>query len=218
MERRNDKTNKGQISEGINMPFNKIQSEGLDLTDNYAFTGTITGAGDTSNMVQVSSVTLSGSAYAHNSIFTSSYDTYFVTLDQIGFNTGDNHMHFKFYNDTGATSDNVYRGYTYRKTGAGDSSQSYHNAYPFLSISQNPTANIGLSGFIYVNNPVTTGVDTTYWYQTSFRNTDGYSGICAGGGTTTDFATRTHTGFYWFPSGNSFAGRCKVVVYGIKRT
>ena len=27
------------------MPFNKIQSEGLDLTDNYAFTGTVTGTG-----------------------------------------------------------------------------------------------------------------------------------------------------------------------------
>lgn len=32
------------------MPFNKIQSEGLDLTDNYAFTGTITGAGSISEV------------------------------------------------------------------------------------------------------------------------------------------------------------------------
>ena len=126
----------------------------LDLTANYAFSGTITGAGDTSNMVQVSSVTLSGSAYAHNSIFTSDYDTYFVTLDQIGFNTGDNHMQFKFYNDTGATSDNTYRGYTYRHTGAGNASQSYHNAYPFLSVSQNSTANQGLSlSLIHISEP-----------------------------------------------------------------
>ena len=28
------------------MPFNKIQSAGFDLTDNYAFTGTVSGAGD----------------------------------------------------------------------------------------------------------------------------------------------------------------------------
>ena len=193
-----------------------VDNTKLDLASNYAFTGTITGTPN--NLVQVSQVNISGSAYAHNSIFTSDYDTYFVTLDQIGFNTGDNHMHFKFYNDTGATSDNVYRGYTHRHTGAGNSSQSYHNAYPFLSISQNPTANMGLSGFIYVNNPVTSGVETTYWYQTAFRNNDGYSGVCAGGGIVTDFASRTHTGFYWFPSGNSFAGRAKVTVYGVKRT
>ena len=35
------------------MPFNKIQSEGLDLTDNYAFTGTISGAGKVLQMKSV---------------------------------------------------------------------------------------------------------------------------------------------------------------------
>ena len=91
---------------------------------------------------QVSSVSLGTSgAYAHNGIFSSDYDTYYITMDQIGTNTGDNHIHFKFYNDTGATSDNTYRGYSFAKSGAGDASQSYHNAYPFLSISQNSTSN-----------------------------------------------------------------------------
>ena len=168
---------------------------------------------------QVSSVSLGTSgAYAHNGIFTSDYDTYYITMDQIGTNTGDNHIHFKFYNDTGATSDNTYRGYSFAKSGAGDASQSYHNAYPFLSISQNSTSNQGLSGFMYVNNPVTSGVETTYWYQTAYMKTDGYSGVHVGGGFATDFGSRTHTGFYWFTSGNSFAGRAKVVVYGVKRT
>ena len=72
-----------------------VDNTKLDLSSNYAFTGTITGTPN--NLVQVSQVNISGSAYAHNSIFTSDYDTYFVTLDQIGFNTGDNHMHFKFF-------------------------------------------------------------------------------------------------------------------------
>tara|TARA_R100001460_G_scaffold79054_1_gene120053 strand:- start:1258 stop:2349 length:1092 start_codon:yes stop_codon:yes gene_type:complete len=175
-------------------------------------------AGDTSNLVQVSSVTLSGSAYAHNSIFTSDYDTYFITLDQIGLGTGDTHIYFKFYNDTGATSDNTYRGYTFANGGSGDSSQSYHNAYPFLSVAQNGTANQGLSGFIYVSNPVTSGVETTFWYQTAYMNNSGYGNVNVGSGFATDFASRTHTGFYWFPSQGSFAGRAKVTVYGIKRS
>lgn len=188
----------------------------LDLGANYAFTGTITGTPN--NMVQVSQVNLTGTAYAHNGIFSSTYDTYFITLDQIGMSNGDRHLYFKFYNDTGATSDNVYRGYTFQKTGEGDSSQSYHNAYPFLSVAQNGTSNQGCSGFIYVNNPVTSGVETTYWYQTSYMKNSGYAGVCTGGGFATDFASRTHTGFYWFPSDNSFAGRAKVTVYGIKRS
>ncbi len=189
----------------------------LDLGANYAFTGTITGTPN--NLVQVSSVSLGTSgAYAHNGIFSSTYDTYFITMDQIQCATADTHIYFKFYNDTGATSDNTYRGYSYAKSGAGDASQSYHNAYPFLSISQNGTSNQGLSGFIYVNNPVTSGVETTYWYQTAYMKNDGYSGVHVGGGFATDFASRTHTGFYWFTSQGNFGGRAKVVVYGVKRT
>ena len=188
----------------------------LDLSANYAFTGTITGTPN--NLVQVSQVNLTGSAYAHNSIFSSSYDTYFITLDQIGLGTADTHIYFKFYNNTGATSDNTYRGYTLAKSGAGDASQNYHNAYPLLSVAQNGTANQGCSGFIYVNNPVTSGVETTFWYQTAYMKNDGYSGVNVGGGFATDFASKTHTGFYWYPSQGSFAGRAKVTVYGVKRT
>ena len=168
---------------------------------------------------QVSSVSLgSSSAYAHNGIFTSDYDTYYITMDQIQCATADTHIKFKFYNDTGATSDNTYRGYSYAESGAGDASQSYHNAYPFLSIAQNGTSNQGLSGFMYVNNPITSGVETTYWYQTAYMKNDGYSGVHVGGGFATDFASRTHTGFYWFTSQGNFGGRAKVVVYGVKRT
>ena len=48
---------------------------------------------------------------------------------------------------------------------------------------------------------------------------DGYSGVHVGGGfVSTDFASRTHTGFYWFTSQGNFGGRAKVVVYGVKRT
>ena len=61
---------------------------------------------------QVSSVSLGTSgAYAHNGIFSSDYDTYLVTMDQIQCATADTHIKFKFYNQTGATSDNTYRGY-----------------------------------------------------------------------------------------------------------
>ena len=50
---------------------------------------------------QVSSVSLGTSgAYAHNGIFSSDYDTYLVTMDQIQCATADTHIKFKFYNQT----------------------------------------------------------------------------------------------------------------------
>ena len=168
---------------------------------------------------QVSSVTLgTGSAYAHNGIFSSDYDTYFVTMDMIGVATDDVHVKFKFYNDTGATSDNTYRGYTFQKSGEGDSSQSFHNAYPFLSVAQSNSGGKGLSGHMWVHNPVTSATETAFTYETAYEKTSGYTGVLVGGGVTTDHASRTHTGFYWFTSSGNFAERAKVVVYGVKRT
>ena len=167
---------------------------------------------------QVSSVSLGTSgAYAHNGIFSSDYDTYLVTMDQIQCATADTHIKFKFYNQTGATSDNTYRGYIWKKSQAGDASQNYHNAYPFLSVSQNGTANQGLSGTLWINNPVTSGVETTFWYSTAYMKNDGYSGPNVGAGFATDFASNTHTGLYWFTSQGNFGGRAKVVVYGVRR-
>ena len=169
---------------------------------------------------QVSSVTLgtSSGAYAHNGIFSSTYDTYYVTLDNIGCATDDTHIKFKFYNDTGATSDNTYRGFARAESGAGNASQSYHNAYPFLSIAQSNSGGMGLSGHMWVFNPVTSGVETAFTSSTAYEKADGYSGMHVSSGVTTDHGSRTHTGFYWFTSQGNFAERAKVVVYGVKRT
>ena len=201
------------------MPFNKIIAESMDLTDTYAFTGTVSGAGDVSNLVQVSSVSLGSSgAYAHNGIFSSTYDTYLITLDNIGCATDNTHIKFKFYNNTGATSDNTYRGYSIQRTGEGDSSQSYVDAYPFLSVAQSNSGNKGLSGHIWVHNPVTSSIETSFTYHTVYEKTTGYVGPLVGGGVTTDHSSKTHTGFYWFTSQGNFSDRAKVVVYGVKRT
>src|SRR5210317_2042154 len=113
------------------MALSKIQAESMNLADTYAFTGTVSGAGDVSNLVQLATVNLSGTAYAWNPIFTSSYDTYLFVFDNIGNNSGGSHFRFKFFNETGATSDNVYRGYSimYSSSNA-NISQVYHNSYP----------------------------------------------------------------------------------------
>jgi len=168
---------------------------------------------------QISSVALGTSgAYAHNGIFSSTYDTYFVTMDMIGVATDNTHVKFKFYNDTGATSDNTYRGLTLSESGAGAQNQSFHNAYPFLSVNQSNSGNAGMSGYMWVFNPVTSSTETAFTFSTAHERHDGYSGVNMGAGVTTDHGSKTHTGFYWFTTQGNFSERAKVVVYGVKRT
>ena len=63
------------------MPFNKIQSAGFDLTDNYAFTGTVSGAGDPS-FVKTGALqsTTDAGDYSIDSVFSATYMNYFVTF------------------------------------------------------------------------------------------------------------------------------------------
>ena len=196
-----------------------VDNTKLDLADNFAFTGTVTGAGDVSNLVQLSTVNMSGSAYGWNPIFTSSYDTYLVTLDNVGSTSSNSHFRFKFYNDTGATSDNVYRGYSLMyNSNSSNVSQAYNNSYPYLTVSQYNGTSEGASGVIWIHQPLQT-IMTTFNYQIAFHRSDGYGGMTTGSGNVSDFATRQHTGIYFYlENGGSFGGRCKATLYGVKRS
>jgi hypothetical protein len=63
------------------MPFNLIKANGFDLTDNYAFTGTVTGAGDPS-LVRLGGGSATGVNLGDISfdLFTTNYDVYYVTF------------------------------------------------------------------------------------------------------------------------------------------
>ena len=189
----------------------------LDLTANYAFTGTITGTPQ--DLVQVATANMSGTAYGWNSVFSSSYDTYLLTFDNVGSTSSNSHFRFKFYNDTGATSDNKYRGYSFMYH-ANDTnvSQVYQDGYPYLTVSQYNGTSEGAGGFMWIHQPLQT-IMTTFNYQIAFHRSDGYGAMTVGSGNTTDFATRQHTGFYFYlENGGSFGGRAKVTLYGVKRT
>jgi hypothetical protein len=202
------------------MALSKIQAESMNLADTYAFTGTVSGAGDVSNLVQIGTYNMSGTAYGMNPIFTSSYDTYLVIFDNIGTNSGGSHFKFKFYNDTGATSDNVYRGYSHIiNSNSSDVSQVYQNSYPWLTVTHYGGTSQGAGGYLWVHQPLNSLVMTTFNYHIPYYRNDGYGATCVGGGMATDFGTRTHTGFYFFLDGGaSFGGRAKVTIYGVKRS
>ena len=203
------------------MAIDKIQSESINLADTFAFTGTVSGAGDVSNMVQLATTTLSGTATGWNGIFTSAYDNYMIQFDNVCSSATGTQILFKFYNETGATSDNVYRGRSEIHDSAGvDRSQNYQNAYPkFTSNMDGNTTGVGMNLQLFINQPLNATVQTQYSYIGSYARTDGNGAYILGGGITTDYATREHTGLYIFnDGGGSFSGRKRVTLYGIKVT
>lgn len=96
------------------MALSKIQSESLNLADDFAFTGTVTGAGGTPGLVHRSTQTLASDAseVAFNSLIdTSTYTNYKIYAQ--GLNDTDNTVLravFRDSSDTDITGTNYYRG------------------------------------------------------------------------------------------------------------
>lgn len=67
------------------MALSKLRSESIDLTDDYAFTGTVTGAGDTAGLKLLNTVTLDNSTTASvtfdETYINATYDNYFITIN-----------------------------------------------------------------------------------------------------------------------------------------
>tara|TARA_A100000172_G_C3004657_1_gene97537 strand:- start:205 stop:771 length:567 start_codon:yes stop_codon:yes gene_type:complete len=173
------------------------------------------------NFEQISSITLSGSATANNGVFSSSYDIYMTTFDAVGSSASNNQFKFKYYNETGATSDNTYRGVMLaRSSDNSDKNQHFSGAYPQFTTNQSGTSGEGFQGVMWTFNPLTESVQTNFSGYGSFhRSADSEAAGSFFGGVATDYGSREHTGFYWFlDGGGNFNGRCKVVTYGVKRT
>ena len=93
------------------MPFNKIQSAGFDLTDNYAFTGTVSGAGDPS-FVKTGALqsTTDAGDYSIDSVFSATYMNYFVTF-KVAIAGANNQCHIKFRTGGATNSSSKYMSY-----------------------------------------------------------------------------------------------------------
>jgi len=196
-----------------------VNASKFDETDNYSFTGTVSGAGDVSNLVKLSSFQIANnvSAYANNSIFTSDYKKYLVTFNNVGISTNSGHFRFKFFNDTGATSDNKMScSQIGIKADNVNMQQTNHNSYPYLGVNMYNGTSQGVNGFLWVQDPLNTNIQTGFQFQTSYTHTSGYTAHWTGGGNTND-SGRYHTGFYWYTeSGGNFQGDCRITVFGVK--
>ena len=202
------------------MSISKIQAESMNLADTYAFTGSVSGTPDNSQFVKLSSIQISNSVTAvdNSQIFTSDYKKYLVTFNNVGITTNNGAFRFKFYNDTGATSDNKMNCYHYGGISSNATlAQAVHGGYPYIGASMYGGTSEGLSGFMWVQDPLDVNIQTKFQFQTSYTRNDGYTSTWSGGGVTND-AGRTHNGFYWFTDagGGNFQGDCRITTFGVK--
>ena len=72
------------------MALSKLRSESLDLTDDYTFTGTVTGAGGGAmQFISKTAISTSSSIQDFTNLFSATYNHYKLILDIVGEDTGD---------------------------------------------------------------------------------------------------------------------------------
>lgn len=127
------------------MPLSKIQAESMNLADTYAFTGTVSGAGQ---MVKISTTTASDvSAVEFTELSTAStYSHYKIILDNVTAST-DNAALFYAQFGTGGASPTYYTSANYQSVGvkayAGVASLGQNQAYNVAQMTLGYTASSG---------------------------------------------------------------------------
>ena len=133
------------------MPFNKIIAESMDLTDNYAFTGTVTGAGS-SDFVKLNETVASNSSSVlfNNTLVTTTYKNYVVKGSDIAATSNGGQIQTYISTDNGGSyTGDAKRGFVYANLYSGASTghaqQTYSNAGGF-SLSSGSSNNTALGG------------------------------------------------------------------------
>lgn len=80
------------------MALSKLRSESIDLTDDYAFTGTVTGAGSNSGLRFIKKVdfTTSSAVFDFTDLFSADYTHYKLIWDMVGDDTSDSDTSHSF--------------------------------------------------------------------------------------------------------------------------
>ena len=178
----------------------KTKSRGISLTDNFAFTGTVTGAGSNSGyrFISKTAISTSSSVQDFTNIFSADYNHYKLIWDIAGEDTGDNDTShaFQFLKASDGTVDTAGDiNYVYRGTDSQNSARSgyqenvsYFNfnaatsedgipAYYEMSVFAPFASEYTAVNALMVYN-VNLDVDTTATHAAAMRdNTTSYSGM-----------------------------------------
>ena len=108
------------------MAIDKIQSESINLADNFAFSGTVTGAGSRLNLLNTTSASSASSVIFDSSLITSTYDQYFITCPAVNVLTNATDLNLFISSDNGTgTQGTNYHGTQFSQATTDPSDNSY---------------------------------------------------------------------------------------------
>ena len=200
------------------MAVTTIPSAGIDLTSNFAFTGTVTGTPQGMTFLQGQDASSSSTVtVGSSSLFSSTYKVYMIQGININLSGDGNNLHVRYTLSSGTKSDTYYP-YVRIRMYSGSAAVSGYNSgadsqIPYLGESMGTSG--GENGYftMFVYNPA----DTTKYKTTQFisgtqdTSTDQQMNITSG---SYDNSTEALHGIYIFPNTGTIAsGRFNL--YGI---
>ena len=196
-----------------------VDNTKLDLTANYAFTGTVTGA--SSGLVKLLSATWSSAVAEYditNSIITSTFDDYLITW-RIQPSTDSTELRLRFSTDGGSTFDSGSN-YGYELQNHANNVTSTNNGGTYIPLSYTNLGNASgeiSNGYLYLHDANSTTFPTTILGQaTGYNNGANHNGFIFSGGQIYSARTNNVDGLrFATASGNLEIGR--ITVYGITK-
>ena len=158
-----------------------VDNTKLDLTANYAFTGTVTGTPQT--LVKTGSITsTTNGLYNLDNVFSSTYMNYFVTF-KFAIATDGNQCHLRFRTGGVTNTSANYQSGTriIDQSGSFDTESNANGNSAKIGTSLEATDTHAIQGFMYFNSPFSTTYYTQVQTHFNLRTSSGTKKFCFGG-------------------------------------
>jgi len=199
------------------MALSKIQAESMNLADTYAFTGTVSGAGEPSDFVHISTSSGTSLNELEFTNFSTDYGMHILFFKDLYLST-DTDIRARFRTSAGRISSSSYNssGQMMSSTGSATSGNvTGTNSFQIINAIDNNGSGEDIRSSFSIYIPQTSSGNNPSYYGHGYqqahngnRNTINFAGIHAG-------ITDTVTGIYLYPSSGNFA-QISVSLYGVK--
>jgi len=151
-----------------------VDNTKLDLADNYAFTGTVTGAGNLTKLVETTAD--NDATVSFDGFFSSTYDNYIIYISEVTAETGGQHLYTRFRRSNADittsnyvhVTDGVFRNVSATTT-TGNSYNAGQGNFGRIAGSQNSSDTASASGTWEIQIP--RPLNTTGYKRITFQNT-----------------------------------------------
>ena len=197
------------------MAITKLQSESLNLADDFAFTGSVSGAGGLIKLINTTTTDATTEFITFDSTYiNSTYDNYFITFKVKPAND-DQDIRIQFSTsgtfNTGASDYGV--GLATEGTALNDNDFDKIAINSYTSDGIGNASGEGASGHCYLYNPADSNQITAFSSMINFRNFNGLHGMATGGGVRNSAEANDGIRFYW--GTGTFASGSSITLYGV---